>query len=50
MTVTGEERLYSEFLVETKWLEQHLDSPDLRVFDCTVNVMQNPDQIGRAHV
>lgn len=26
-----------DYLVETGWLEQHLDDPDLRIFDCTVH-------------
>ena len=26
----------TDYLVETEWLEQHLDDPDLRIFDCTV--------------
>lgn len=34
---------HPEYLVETEWLEQHLDEPDLRLFDCTVIVKQNPD-------
>lgn len=33
---------HPEYLVETDWLEQHLDDPDLRLFDCTVIVKQNP--------
>ena len=36
-----------EYLVETDWLEQQLDAPDLRVFDCTVNVVPNPDPVQR---
>lgn len=27
---------HSEFLVETDWLQAHLDDPDLRILDCTV--------------
>ncbi|MBL1277254.1 MAG: sulfurtransferase [Ectothiorhodospiraceae bacterium] len=34
---------HPEYLVETNWLEQNLDTADLRVFDCTVNVVPNPD-------
>lgn len=30
-------------LVETDWLERHLDDPDLRVFDCTAHPAPNPD-------
>ena len=26
-----------DYLVETEWLEQHLNDPDLRIFDCTVH-------------
>jgi thiosulfate/3-mercaptopyruvate sulfurtransferase len=32
-----------EYLVETDWLAEHLDTENLRVFDCTVNVVPNPD-------
>lgn len=35
----------SEHLVNTDWLERSLDDPDLRVFDCTVNVDWNPDVV-----
>lgn len=45
MTATGEEYQHPEYLVETDWLEQNLDTADLRVFDCTVNVMPNPDPV-----
>jgi len=45
MTVIGEEYPHFKYLVETDWLEQHLDNADLRVFDCTVNVMPNPDPV-----
>jgi thiosulfate/3-mercaptopyruvate sulfurtransferase len=49
-----------EYLVDTDWLAQHLGDPDLRVFDCTVNLVMNPDAVpgkeppyriesGRAH-
>jgi len=34
---------HSGYLVETDWLDQNLDSPELRVFDCTVNANLNPD-------
>lgn len=27
----------SKYLVDTEWLEQHLDDADLRIFDCTVH-------------
>lgn len=34
-----------QYLVETDWLEQHLDDPDLRLFDCTVIAGPNPDPV-----
>ena len=27
---------YPQYLVETAWLEAHLNDPDLRILDCTV--------------
>lgn len=39
-----------EYLVETDWLERHLEDPGLRIFDCTVNNAMNPDPVrGKAH-
>ena len=32
-------------IVETDWLEQHLSDPKLRIFECTVNNMMNPDPV-----
>lgn len=60
MSTTKKEFQHREYLVETDWLEQHLNDPDLRVFDCTVNAGPNPDpelvnmfpftfESGRAH-
>lgn len=43
MNNSKEEYAHPEYLVETKWLEQNLKAPNLRVFDCTVNVLRNPD-------
>ena len=51
---------HPEYLVETDWLEQHLGDDDLRIFDCTVKLIPNPDAVpgkeppyrienGRAH-
>ncbi len=34
---------HPEYLVETDWLEQHLNDPELRVFDCTVDARMNPE-------
>jgi len=33
---------YPEFLVETGWLEQHLDDPTVVVLDCTTHLIPNP--------
>lgn len=39
-----------EYLVDTDWLEQHLDDPNIRIFDCTVNNAMNPDPVrGKTH-
>jgi len=35
---------HPEYLVETDWLDEHLDDVDLRIFDCSVIVKKNPDQ------
>jgi len=34
---------HPEFLVETNWLAEHLDSPTLRVLDCTTHLPPLPD-------
>jgi len=34
---------HPEYLVETDWLELHLEDANLRIFDCSVNVIPNPD-------
>lgn len=44
MTTNQHEYAHPEHLVETEWLEQHLDDINLKVFDCTVNILPNPDQ------
>ncbi len=41
MTALGTGYRRPEYLVETDWLEQHLDDPGLRVFDCTVIAKPN---------
>jgi len=48
--VSEKEYERSEYLVETNWLEENLDTTDLRVFDCTVNVVPNPDMEQRKKV
>ena len=34
---------HPEFLVETEWLAAHLRDTELRVLDCTVHLIPNPD-------
>jgi len=34
---------HTDYLVETDWLEQHLDDTNLRIYDCSVSVQVNPD-------
>jgi len=36
-----------EYLVETDWLGDHLDDPDLRIFDCTTHLIPDPDKVFR---
>ena len=43
MTTTNNGYQNPEYLIETDWLEQHLHNDDLRIIDCTVNVVPNPD-------
>ena len=38
MTTTGQ-----HFLVETDWLEAHLDDPAVRVLDSTIAMTRQPD-------
>jgi thiosulfate/3-mercaptopyruvate sulfurtransferase len=48
MTRTDNGFRHPEYLVETDWLEQHLDDPDLRVFDCTVIASMKTDmEVGK---
>jgi thiosulfate/3-mercaptopyruvate sulfurtransferase len=34
---------HPEFLVDTEWLATHLGDPGLRIFDCTIHLIPNPD-------
>jgi thiosulfate/3-mercaptopyruvate sulfurtransferase len=34
--------VHPEYLVETEWLAQHLDDPDVVVFDCTTHLIPDP--------
>ncbi|MFV1984698.1 MAG: sulfurtransferase [Thiohalomonadales bacterium] len=43
MVVMSDTYAHPEYLVETDWLELHLGDSDLRIFDCSVNVIPNPD-------
>jgi thiosulfate/3-mercaptopyruvate sulfurtransferase len=42
MSATGS-FAHPEFLAETEWLAAHLRDPELRIFDCTVHLIPNPD-------
>lgn len=42
MTATVEGYRHPDYLAETDWLEADLGNPTLRVFDCTVNFVPNP--------
>jgi len=44
MTNTVNEKNEIELLVSTDWLEENLNDPKLRVFDCTVIATLNPDK------
>ncbi len=33
---------HPEYLAETEWLAEHLDDPDIRIFDCTVDMTNDP--------
>jgi len=35
----------AELLVETDWLADHLEDPDLRIFDCTTHLIPDPDKV-----
>ncbi len=41
MPTTEKEYQNPQYLVETDWLEAHLEDADLRLFDCTVNIAPN---------
>jgi thiosulfate/3-mercaptopyruvate sulfurtransferase len=43
MSAASEGFAHPEFLVESEWLAAHLDDPELRVLDCTVHLIPNPD-------
>lgn len=42
MTGGTEELRYPDWLVQTDWLEAHLDDPGLRIFDCTMKLVPDP--------
>lgn len=35
---------HPEFLAETAWLEDRLDAPEMRIFDCTVDMVNDPEK------
>lgn len=47
MNQKADDLAHPEYLVETDWLEAHLDDADLRIFDCTVHLIADPAQVYR---
>lgn len=47
MTDRTEELRHSDWLVQTDWLEAHLDEPGLRIFDCTMKLLPDPKTVYR---
>ena len=43
MSAGNEGFAHPEFLVESEWLAAHLGDPDLRIFDCTIHLIPNPE-------
>jgi hypothetical protein len=35
---------HPEYLAETNWQADHLSGPDLRIFDCTVEMSNDPEK------
>ena len=35
---------HPEYLAETYWLADHLNDPDLPIFDCTVEMSNDPEK------
>jgi thiosulfate/3-mercaptopyruvate sulfurtransferase len=36
---------HPEYLVETDWLNDHLEDPGLRIYDCTTHLIPDPDKV-----
>lgn len=47
MTHDAEGPRHPDWLVETDWLEAHLDEPELRIFDCTMKLVPDPKTVYR---
>jgi thiosulfate/3-mercaptopyruvate sulfurtransferase len=43
MSAASEGFAHPEFLVESEWLAAHLGDPELRILDCTIHLIPNPD-------
>jgi thiosulfate/3-mercaptopyruvate sulfurtransferase len=43
MATSPEGFVHPEFIVETDWLANHLNDPELRVLDCTVHIVFDPE-------
>ena len=35
----------SKYLVETNWLAEHLEDPELRIYDCTKHLIPHPEKV-----
>src|ERR1051326_1397150 len=43
MAMSPTEFAHPEFLVDTRWLATHLEQPHIRVLDCTVHIVFDPE-------
>jgi thiosulfate/3-mercaptopyruvate sulfurtransferase len=43
MSAASEGFAHPEFLVDGEWLAAHLGDPELRILDCTIHLIPNPD-------
>jgi len=34
-----------KYLVETNWLAEHLEDPELRIYDCTMHLIPHPEKV-----
>lgn len=43
MVIQTKQYQSTDYLVDTDWLELHLEDTNLRIYDCSVSVQENPD-------